>query len=464
MTMASSSHIELTVLDYVGPPRTEAIALPTNPKDSRLECRHPQNGVLVPELGLSPGNEPRPVEKPTHAQVIQGRLQLAALFWTMFLAGWNDGSTGPLLPRIQAVYHVNDTIVSLIFVFACLGFVTGAIFIVPHFERLGFGRIIVAGAFLHMTASAIQSAKPPYPVFIMAYTLGGIGISTIDAGASAYVASLKENPETKMGLLHAAYGCGALCAPLVSTQFARLPEHWSYHFLVTLGLGSIECVSLALVFRFKSTAESLAAIGQPKDDNDTEGQKSFRQILMNSQVHLLAFFVLVYVGVEVTIGGWIVTYVIRLREGGPNSGYISSGFFAGLASGRVALLWANVLMGERLAAFVYSGLAIGLELIVWLVPSLIGGGVSIAIVGFLLGPLYPIGMNHARRILPQWMLTGSIGWICGFGQTGAAIIPFATGALAGKFGIGSLQPLLVAMMVCMIVLWAIVPGSPKRRD
>ncbi|KAK1225385.1 hypothetical protein PQX77_011675 [Marasmius sp. AFHP31] len=409
---ASSSHIELTVLDSVGPPRTEAIGLPTNPKDSKLEHRHPQSGETVPELGLSLGNEPRLVEKPTHAQVIQGRLQLATLFWTMFLAGWNDGSTGPLLPRIQAVYHVNDTIVSLIFVFACVGFVTGAIFIVPHFERLGFGRVIVAGAFLHMIASAIQSAKVPYPVFIMAYTLGGIGISTIDAGASAYVANLKENPETKMGLLHAAYG-----------------------------LGGIGCASLALVFRFKSTADSLAAIGQPKDDSDADGQKSFRHILMDPRVHLLAFFILVYVGVEVTIGGWIVTYVIRLRDGGSNSGYISSGFFAGLALGRVALLWANVLMGERLATFVYSALAIGLELIVWLVPSLIGGGVSIAIVGLLLGPLYPIGLNHARRILPRWMLTGSIGWICGFGQTGAAIVPFATGALAGKFGIGSLQPL-----------------------
>ncbi|KAL0057209.1 hypothetical protein AAF712_016153, partial [Marasmius tenuissimus] len=342
-THASSSHIEMTALDCVGPSRTEAVGLPTNSKDSKLEHRHPQSGESVPELGLSPRNDPRPVEKPTHAQVIQGRLQLATLFWTMFLAGWNDGSTGPLLPRIQAVYHVNDTIVSLIFVFACVGFVTGAIFIVPHFERLGFGRVIVAGAFLHMIASAIQSAKVPYPAFIMAYTLGGIGISTIDAGASAYVANLKENPETKMGLLHAAYGCGALCAPLVSTQFARLPEHWSYHFLVTLGLGGIGCASLALVFRFKSTAESLAAIGQPKDDSDADGQKSFRHILMDPGVHLLAFFILVYVGVEVTIGGWIVTYVIRLRDGGSNSGYISSGFFGGLALGRVALLWANVL-------------------------------------------------------------------------------------------------------------------------
>jgi hypothetical protein len=76
--------------------------------------------------------------------------------------------------------------------------------------------------------------------------------------------------------------------------------------------------------------------------------------------------------------------------------------------------------------------------------------------------MYPILMNHAARILPRWILTGSIGWIAGFGQAGSALLPFAwvelllcgicrlmrsvsysTGALASKFGIGALQPLCV---------------------
>lgn len=34
------------------------------------------------------------------------RIQFLALCWTLFLAGWSDSSTGPLLPRIQNVYHV----------------------------------------------------------------------------------------------------------------------------------------------------------------------------------------------------------------------------------------------------------------------------------------------------------------------------------------------------------------------
>lgn len=82
-----------------------------------------------------------------------------------------------------------------------------------------------------------------------------------------------------------------------------------------------------------------------------------------------------------------------------------------------------------------------LELVVWLVPSLIGGAVAVSLIGVLLGPIYPIVMNESGRILPRWLLTGCIGCIAGFGQTGSAALPFLTGAIASKTGIESLQPL-----------------------
>jgi len=105
-----------------------------------------------------------------------------------------------------------------------------------------------------------------------------------------------------------------------------------------------------------------------------------------------------------------------------------------------------------------------LELVVWFVPSLIGGAVAVSLVGVLLGPIYPIVMNEAGRILPRWLLTGCIGWIAGFGQTGSAILPFMTGAIASKTGIKSLQPLLVSMMGLLVVLWACVPKGHQRQD
>ncbi len=40
-------------------------------------------------------------------------IQFATMCWTLFLAGWNDGTTGPLLPRIQSNYHVSMQIISV---------------------------------------------------------------------------------------------------------------------------------------------------------------------------------------------------------------------------------------------------------------------------------------------------------------------------------------------------------------
>lgn len=132
--------------------------------------------------------------------------------------------------------------------------------------------------------------------------------------------------------------------------------------------------------------------------------------------------------------------------------------------GRLCLLWVNRKVGERRVLFIYAFLAIGLELVVWFVPSLVGGAVAVSVVGILLGPMYPIAMNHAGRVLPRWLLTGSIGWIAGCGQAGSALLPFMTGAIASKSGIAILQPLLVSMMAFMMSIWILVPSSARREE
>jgi len=49
--------------------------------------------------------------------------------------------------------------------------------------------------------------------------------------------------------------------------------------------------------------ECLHLIGQETAEKEEDEHSSFNQILRIKAVHFLAFFILVYVGVEVTIGG-----------------------------------------------------------------------------------------------------------------------------------------------------------------
>uniref|UniRef100_A0A8H7XWM1 Major facilitator superfamily (MFS) profile domain-containing protein n=1 Tax=Psilocybe cubensis TaxID=181762 RepID=A0A8H7XWM1_PSICU len=278
--------------------------------------------------------------------------QFLSLCLTLFLAGWNDGTTGPLLPRIQEVYKVclldsatqfdgyscqfvapvNFTIVSLIFVFACVGFLSGALANIYLTDKIGFGKAIVFGSICQVVAYSIQSSAPPFPVFVLAYVINGAGLALQDAQANGFVATLTQNPESKMGILHAAYGLGAFASPLVATQFAQL-HRWSFHFLVSLGLAITNTAILIMIFKLKRQDDCLKEAGEIIPETTAEekeqNKSTFKTVMRTQAVHLLAFFILVYVGVEVTIGGWIVTFIINVRGGGPSSGYISSGFFGG---------------------------------------------------------------------------------------------------------------------------------------
>ncbi|KAI6148519.1 major facilitator superfamily domain-containing protein [Pisolithus tinctorius] len=425
-----------------------------------IQLQEPSADVPSPTGDVTPADQ----KGEENGQRRRARIQFATLCWSLYLAGWNDGTTGPLLPRIQRAYNVNFAVVSLLFVFACIGFITGALSNLVLDGRYGFGKVIVLGSLFQVVAYCFESAAPPFPLFVLGYAINGVGMALQNAQANGFVASLRDNPEMKMGILHAVRLCaGAFSSPLVATQFAQQP-HWSLHYLCSFGMALLNSILLIAVFRLKNQDECLAQIGMPPCEKGNSDRSQFRQVFALRAVHLLAFFILVYVGVEVTVGGWIVTYIIDVRGGGPSSGYISSGFFGGLTAGRVSLLWVNRKVGERRALFVYAFLAIGLELIVWLVPSLVGGAVTVSVVGFFLGPMYPIAMNHAGRVLPRWLLTGSIGWIAGSGQAGSALLPFMTGAIASKSGIKTLQPILVSMMAFMTFIWALVPDSARRDD
>lgn len=73
---------------------------------------------------------------------------------------------------------------------------------------------------------------------------------------------------------------------------------------------------------------------------------------------LCSLFLLGYVGLEVALGGWIVTFMIRVRQGGAfASGMTATGFWLGITVGRVMLGFMTPRVGEKLAIAVRMSLA-----------------------------------------------------------------------------------------------------------
>ncbi|KZO93805.1 MFS general substrate transporter [Calocera viscosa TUFC12733] len=376
-----------------------------------------------------------------------------------YVVGWSDGSTGPLILPLSlshTIPQIGYAVVSLLFIASFIGFAGAALVTVPITDWLGFGKVAVLGSGLQIIAFAIEAGAPPWPVFVIAYALNGFGVAMMGAQTNALVASLPGG-NWKLQLLHAGYGIGAFASPLAATQLAQMP-HWSFQYLIAACLGVIEITLFCLVFRFKTQAELLGTPVHP------DGGNKYRQILRIRNVHLLSFFILVYVGLEVSIGGWIVTYLVQLRGAGPSAGYVSSGFWGGLALGRLTLIWVNEKFGAKRVIFIYLGIALALEFVCWFVPSVVGDAIAISVIGLLLGPFYPLIMGQTQKMFPAWLLTGCIGWIASFGQAGSAVFPFLTGTLAQKYGIKVLQPVLVAMILAEGGIWAFIPLGERRPE
>ncbi|TFY68003.1 hypothetical protein EVJ58_g1273 [Rhodofomes roseus] len=387
------------------------------------------------------------------------RIQFLALCYSFFLEGWNDGSTGPLLPRIERNYQIGFAIVSMLFVTNCVGFLSGAVMNVWLNQKLGMGKVLILGAVIQLIGYAMMAPGGPFWVMCIAFVFAGFGISLQNAQGNGYVGNLKDGARNGFGFLHASYGLGALISPLVATQFSTA-DHWSYHYLVSTGIAVSNVLLLAFVFRTKNLDEVMTEAGQAVSEPGAN-ENLYGQIMRLREVHYLAMFSLIYVGVEVSIGGWIVTFIEDRRGGSASAGYISSGFFGGLMLGRITLMQLNRKLGERWVIVYYSIVIIILEVTIWVVPSLIENAIAVSVVGLLMGPIYPVLMNQSTGILPKWLLTGCLGYIGGIGQAGSAVLPFITGLISSKFGIASLQPFIVSMMSTMIIIWAIVPKARR---
>jgi fucose permease len=120
---------------------------------------------------------------------------------------------------------------------------------------------------------------------------------------------------------------------------------------------------------------------------------------------------------------------------------VVTGFWLGLTFGRVILGFVTGKIGEKIAITAYLLISVGLELFFWLIPTFISSAVFAGWLGFFLGPLFPAAIVVATKLLPQRLHVSAIGFAAAFGGGGAAIFPFAVGAIAQGKGMNS-RPML----------------------
>ncbi|KAK6226235.1 major facilitator superfamily transporter [Colletotrichum tabaci] len=380
--------------------------------------------------------------------------------WSFIIMGMNDAAIGALIPYIEAYYNVTYTVVALLFLSPFVGYLMAALSNNLIHHKLGQRGVAVLGPVSRIIGYVPLALHPPYPALPVVLLFAGFGNGLEDSAWNAWVGNM-QNANELLGILHGAYGLGATIGPLIASAMVargqKLP--WYTFYYVMIGVTVVDFF-VAITAFWKATGKVHRETHQSSTGDE---RTTTRTVLKEPVTWLLAVFLLGYVGAEVSLGGWIVTFMLRVRHAEPFlAGVTVVLFWLGLTIGRVLLGFITGRIGEKRAIAIYLLVSIALELFYWLVPNFVASVIFVALLGFFLGPLFPAAIVAATKLLPNDYHVSAIGFAAAFGGGGAAIFPFAIGAIAQKKGVQVLQPIILAILVFILLLWLCLPGGMRR--
>ncbi|KAJ4243468.1 hypothetical protein NW762_014799 [Fusarium torreyae] len=385
--------------------------------------------------------------------------KLGFAFLSFIIAGMNDAAVGALIPSLEEYYDLTYTIVSLIFLTPFAGYSIAAFTNARIHMKFGRRGVAIMAPICHLITFVALALHPPYPVLVVCNMFSGFGNGLTDACFCAWI-GVMDKANAVQGFLHAFYSVGALSAPLIATSIVVTHElPWYTFYYVMIGISAVELIGLTITFWRMTGAVYRIEHANTSDD----GGAGTRIALKSKVTWLCSLFFFCYMGVEVGLGGWVVTFMLRVRKASAYaSGASGSGFWAGMALGRACLGFVTERFGERLCLSIYLVIAIGLQLLFWLVPKFIVSAVAVAFLGFFLGPMFPGAVMVTAKLLPAKIHVSAIGFAMAIGGTGGTVFPFAIGAIANSRGVGVLQPIILALIVVVAIVWLSFPRIQKK--
>lgn len=449
--------------------------------------------------------------------------RLVAVILFCVSAGLSDGAPGALLPRMEKYYDISYTIVSMIWMANALGFILVAVVshkLLPWFgprKLLGFGCASLAIMY------AMVCSAPKFPIVAVGFFFGGIGLATNYSFQNIFLSRFQKS-STYLGYYHGSYGLGAFIAPLVATAMVNQGMKWSHYYFLMLALSIFNMFNLFFSFKgyeeeqkvwdsydplmeksqqvdqlesqsielhnikqknVGSSSMAKVSVKKPNKKNGSSGvtESTFEEVNPNNKSQkpaststeeliaslkspttwYLSIFVLCYQGAEVSMGGWVVTFLEVYRHGSSRTtGYVASGFWGGLTIGRF-LLTPNIhrTIGAKRGVTLLVLISLVCCLLGWLLPVIIAEALFVALFGVFTGPIYPLMVTVAVRVLPRKIQVISMTIMTALGSSGGAIFPFLVGLVSQYAGTFVVMPFVLGLLSSALGLWALLP-NPDR--
>jgi MFS transporter, FHS family, glucose/mannose:H+ symporter len=364
--------------------------------------------------------------------------RLISVVWLHIgFAATGFGSTllGCLLPALHAAWNLSDAQAGLLFACQFTGASIGALLV-----REDLFRSLQHGYLMMVASAAVLGLLHGYGAAGIFFVFG-LGLGWAMTSINMIGGTVFERPGAALSLLNASWILGAALAPGVASRWVRYWPPMHIYFVLAVSFAVI-----ALTLR-QYRANLLG--------NYTRRLKISQRAtpwLLIAGFSLLGFL---YVGVEVSVSGWMMTFVHRLPIGGGWwAALITSCFWLALLCGRLlapaVLLWVSE-SSLLLATMVVACCSV---ILILLNHSPVAVLLSAACAGLALGPIFPL---CASRVLALTHESPQTKWLFSVAGMGGSVLPWLTGRLSthtGSLRDGLLVPVfaLGIMIVCFLLV------------
>lgn len=429
------------------------------------------------------------MEKSNKSATSNSTLLMFIAFVGIFLYGLLAALPGSVLPTLERnKFLPNDSAIGTFLLINAVGAVLAYLVSGPLIDRIGkkfalsFGTLLVLVSMLGfgLIVTSVQPAAALVSIFAASFVLG-LGANAIVAAGHALVADVAANwRNSALNLLDICFGLGLASLPLVVQTLQRRGGmgliFWS------LGLMALLVLLLVLTSRMPRSTHS-------------EGLKAGNaaQLFKNPSFLLLAFALFMYVGAEVSVGKWVVTFMQRdpaiLASQGVDEATLkllsstadesvsrffeadSVGYAVATYSYTTLTLFAMALLLGRLVSSILLGvfrfnsfllitlgslLTVASLLIAFNSSSALTVRIGLIAAGFGMGPIFPTSVGLASVMMPKLAGT-AMSLVMGVGFAGLLVIPPAVGYVSSAVGgpagnVRSGLTVVIAASIIMLVL------------
>ena len=403
-----------------------------------------------------------------------------------FMWGFITVLVDALIPRLKDVFELTFLQAGLVQFawFAAYGLLS-----IPGgnlISKIGYQRGILVGlatAGLGCLLFYPAAATRLYPLFLLALFVVAGGITVLQVAANPYISVLgpEESASARLNLSQAFNSFGTTIAPVVAASFllgdqiltgeaidALAEAERQAYFAAEASAVQVPFVLLALAFFLLAGVVGVIQLPKILGHRDEDNKTSYAQVFQNRKLRFGALAIFVYVGAEVALGSYMVSYGLSLDilEDIQSSEVLGAmagvaAFIKGIdvsgldAKGVLGALLTFYWGGAMLGRFAGSGLmgwvspsrllaAAGLCAVVLIGVSISLSGVSALLsllgVGFFNSIMFPTIFTLAIEDLGEGKPQGS-GLLC-TAIVGGAFIPPAVGALVdgASFEVAFLLP------------------------